>query len=261
LKKPFFEWYKQAQAAGTFDPAASIMELGEYLERLLEMIDRPIFFVIDGLDECNRASRDSLLCILGRLSLKARRLKILLSTRPEQEILEQLGKAAWIELEPDAERDVIVADKIIENQLSYLSPNVKILVRDQLSRLAQGSAIWTKMVVELIEVRKISAIDPMRHFMRNIPLPKQLTSLYATLFSRSTSDDPENQQLASIALKLLAVTHRPFSILELAWAVTLDFTRVTTVNDLACLVDHQRIMSLIHPFIAHVDLKDVRARQ
>ncbi|PKX89144.1 NACHT domain protein [Aspergillus novofumigatus IBT 16806] len=252
LKKPFFEWYKQAQAAGTFDLAASITELGEYLERLLEMIDRPIYFVIDGLDECDRASR-------GRLLRPG--LKILLSTRPEQAILQQLGEAAWIELDPDAERDAIVADKMIENQLSYLSPNVKVLVRDQLSRLAQGSAIWTKMIVELIEVRKISAIDPMRRFMQDIPLPKQLTSLYATLFSRSTSDDPENQQLASTALKLLAVTHRPFSILELAWAVTLDFTPVTTVNDLACLVDHQRIMSLIHPFIARVDLKDVRARQ
>jgi hypothetical protein len=261
LKKPFFEWYKQAQAAGTFDPAASITELGEYLERLLEMIDRPIYFAIDGLDECDRASRGSLLRILGKLSCKARRLKILFSTRPEQVILEQLGTAAWIELNFNTERDAIVADKLIENQLSYLSPNVKILVRDQLSRLAQGSAIWTKMIVELIEVRRISAIDPMRRFMQNIPLPKQLTSLYATLFSRSTSDDPENQQLASTALRLLAVTHRPFSILELAWAVTLDFTRVTTVNDLACLVDHQRIMSLIHPFIACVDLKDLRARQ
>ncbi|KAG2002730.1 hypothetical protein GB937_009603 [Aspergillus fischeri] len=261
LKKPFFEWYKQAQAAGTFDPAASITELGEFLKRLLEMINRPIYFVIDGLDECDRASRGSLLHILGTLLWKARRLKILLSTHPKQMILEQLGEAAWIKLDHNAERDAIVADKIIENQLSYLSPNVKILVCDQLSRLAQGSAIWMKMIVKLIKVRKISAINPIRHFMQNIPLPKQLTSLYATLFSHSTSDDPENQQLASTALKLLAVTHRPFSILELAWAVTLDFTHVTTVNDLACLVDHQRIMSLIHPFIARVDLKDVRAHQ
>jgi hypothetical protein len=78
------------------------------------------------------------------------------------------------------------------------------------------------------------------------------------LFSCSTLDNPENQQLTSIALRLLTVIHRPFSILKLAWAVTLDFTHVTTVNDLACLVDHQRIISLIHLFIAHIDLKDLR---
>jgi hypothetical protein len=50
-----------------------------------------------------------------------------------------------------------------------------------------------KMIIELIEVWRISVINPMQHFMQNIPLPKQLTSLYAMLFSRSTLDDPENQ--------------------------------------------------------------------
>jgi hypothetical protein len=69
------------------------MELGEYLKRLLEMINQPIFFVINGLDKCDRASCGSLLRILGRLLCKARRLKILLSTCPKQVILEQLGKA------------------------------------------------------------------------------------------------------------------------------------------------------------------------
>ncbi|KAG2004118.1 hypothetical protein GB937_009135 [Aspergillus fischeri] len=191
--------YKQAQVAGTFNPAASITELGEYLKRLLEMINQPIYFAIDGLDECDRASCGSLLCILGKLSCKAWRLKILLSTCPKQVILEQLGTAAWIKLNPNAERDAIVADKLIENQLLYLLLNVKILIRDQLSRLAQGSAIWTKMIVKLIKVCRISAIDPMRCFMQNIPLLKQLTSLYAMLFSHSTLDNPENQQLASIA--------------------------------------------------------------
>jgi hypothetical protein len=45
-------------------------------------------------------------------------------------ILEQLGMAAWIELNPNDERDAIVADKLIKNQLSYLSLNLKILICD-----------------------------------------------------------------------------------------------------------------------------------
>lgn len=261
LKRPFFEWYKQTQASGTFDPAASMNELGQFLESLLQMIDRPVFLVIDGLDECDRASRGRILHILKTLSRKTQGLKTLLSTRPEQEILEQLREVSKIELDSDTERDAIVAKKMIESQLPYLSTDVRTLVLERLTHLAQGSAIWTKMVVELIEVRRIQAIGPMRRFLESIPLPKHLFDLYATLFSRCTSNDLENQELASTALKLLAVTRRPFSILELAWAVTLGVANVTTVDALAGLVDHQRIMSLIHPFITRVDLNDVKRRQ
>lgn len=85
-------------------------------------------------------------------------------------------------------------------------------------------------------------------------LPMQLSGLYVTLLPRCTLDDPENDELARTALKLLVVAHRPLSILELAWAVALGTARdLTTVHAIAQVVDHQRIMSLIYPFIARVD--------
>lgn len=261
LKRPFFEWYKEAQASGTFDPATSLKMLGEYMGRLLEATDRPVFFVIDGLDECDRTSRGSFLHLLEMLSGKVPSLRTLLSSRPEQEILEQLGETAVIELDPNAERDTVVVEKVVQDQLSYLSVDVKALVQERLSHSARGSAIWTKMIVELIKVRRIRAIDPMQRFLENMPLPRRLSDLYATLFFRCTSDEPENQELASTALKLLAVAYRPLSLLELAWAATLGVTHVTTVDALASLVDHERIISLIHPFIARVDMSAVKRRQ
>lgn len=36
---------------------------------------------------------------------------------------------------------------------------------------------------------------------------------------------------------------------------------VTTVAALAKLVDHQRVMSLIQPFVVHVDFSDLKKRQ
>ncbi|KAF7591584.1 hypothetical protein BBP40_001332 [Aspergillus hancockii] len=262
LKRPFFEWYKQAQASGMFDPATSFRKLEELLQKLLGKIDRPVFILIDGLDECDRASRNSILKLLKTLLQKVSGLKPILSSRPEEEILEQLHGTAKIELGSDAQRDAIVVEKTVERRLSYLSMNVKALVIERLSFLAQGSAIWTKMIIELIEVRRITAFEPMRRFLEETSLPRQLSDLYVTLLSRCTSDDPENRMLASTALKLLAVTHRSFSILELAWAVTLGVTPyVTTIDALARLVDHQRVISLIQPFIARVDFTDVKKRQ
>lgn len=262
LKKPFFEWYKQAQASGIFDPAKNVKKLEEALQNVLEEVDRTVFVIIDGLDECDRASRNNLLKFLKILMQKIPGLKVILSSRPQEEILKQLDETARIDLASDSQRDRIIVEKTVENKLSHLSADVKDLVIEKLSHLARGSAIWTKMIIELIEVRGIMAFEPMEHFLGEIPLPGQLSELYTKLIARYSSNDPENQELARAALKLLAASHRPLSILELSWAVALSITEhVTTVSALAKLVDHQRIMSFIHPFIAHVDFNDLKRRQ
>lgn len=262
LKKPFIEWYEQAIKFGIIDPGTNTRTLEDLLQNVLEAIERPIFIVIDGLDECDPMSRNSIFKLLGTLSQKIPGLKVILSSRPQEEILDQLDGAARIELRSDTQRDGIIVGKTVERQLFYLSTNVKALVIDRLSRLAQGSAIWTKMIVEFIEVRKIRTFESMGRFLENIPLPTRLSELYATLLSRYTANDPENQELSSTALKLLAATHRPLSILELAWAVALGTAHhVTTVDALSKVVDHQRVMSLILPFISRVDFSDVTKRQ
>ncbi len=263
LKKSFFEWYKQAQASGCFEPATNIRKLEEFLQKVMKMVDRPLFVIIDGLDECDRASRNSLLKLLKTLSQKIPRLKTILSSRPQEETLEQLDGTARIEMSSDAKRDGAIVRKTVEKQLSYLSKDVKELVIGRLSSLAQGSAIWTKMLIELIEVRGIRAFAPMQLFLEEIPLPGQLSKLYIALLSRCTSNDAESHELAKAALKLLAIARRPLSILELSWAAALGVVRreIPTVAALAKLVDHQRVMSLIHPFIARIEFDDVKKRQ
>ncbi|KAF2023255.1 hypothetical protein EK21DRAFT_105415 [Setomelanomma holmii] len=240
LKRTFYEWYKERQASGILEPATSTRMLEQFLEGVLVTLDRLLFIVIDGLDERDRST----------LSNKTLRLKILLSSRPEEEISEQLDQVPRIHMESDANRDAVIVRHTVEGQLSHLSADVKTLVTETLSRLAQG-------------IREIRALGPMRLFLDEMPLPGQLSSLYDTLLLRSSSNDPENQNVAALALALLAVACRPLSIQELAWAVTLAAAqhKVVTVSALAQLVDHQRVMSLIHPFITRVDFADLRKRQ
>ncbi|KAK4042994.1 hypothetical protein C8A01DRAFT_44062 [Parachaetomium inaequale] len=262
LKRAFFEWYKQTMASG-IEPATSFKALEEWLQHTLETLDRPLILAIDGLDECDRQSRNCLLGSLRKLSQRTPRLKVLLSSRPEAEILEQLRGASTIPMGCDAARDCFIAEKTVESRLFYLAKDVKALVTETLSRRAQGSAIWTKVTAELIEIRGIRALGPMRAFLEEIPQPRKLSELYTNLFSRYTSNEPENQRLATAALEILAATRRPLSILELAWAVALGAAReaVPTVDALAKLVDHQRVLSLVQPFVVHVDFSDVTRRQ
>lgn len=260
LKKPFFESYQQARAYD-FDPALNNDTMENFLRNMLETIDRPVIFVIDGIDECDDDSRNSLLGFLKTVPQMTSGLKIILSARPRERILKQLDNVPRIALGSDPERDWIIVEKNLE-RLPYLSSDVKALVKNSLSERAQGSAIWTNMIIELIKLREIWDQAPMERFLEEMPLPDKLSELYASLLSRCTSDDHENRQLAITALKILAVSQRALSILELAWAVTLSVAQnVTTVDVLAKLVDRQRVMGFIYPFIASPNYEELRTPQ
>lgn len=260
LQKPFYERYKQAEASD-YDPAENTDTMENFLQDMLETIDRPVIFVIDGLDECDDDSWNRLLGFLKSTSQTASGLKIILSCRPREEILEQIDDMARIELGSDPERDRIIVNKTLE-RLPYLRPDIKALVRENLSQRAQGSAIWVTMIIELIKLRRIRAKPFMERFLEEIPLPEKLSEVYGSILSRATSDDRENRQLAITALKVLAVSRRSLSIVELAWAVALSLSQnVRTVDGLAELVDHQRLMGLIYPFIASPDYDEPRKTQ
>ena len=64
LQKPFHERYKQQAQDLGLEPSLDIITMEDMLQNMLETIDRPVIFVIDGLDECDRDSRQRLLKFL-----------------------------------------------------------------------------------------------------------------------------------------------------------------------------------------------------
>ncbi|OKO96959.1 Vegetative incompatibility protein HET-E-1 [Penicillium subrubescens] len=261
LQKPFHERYREALGSD-LDPASNIFTLEKFLGSMLRTIDRPIVFVIDGIDECDDSSQNSLLNFLNSILQTASGLKIILSARPRQEILDRLDDAIRIELAPDPKRDFFIVEKTIKKLPRRLSPDAKAQIQKSLSERMQGSGIWTKMIVELINARRLMTKDAIDQFLEALPLPQELSKVYNSLLSRCTSDDDENWQLADTALRGLAFSHRPLSILELAWAVEMSLAQnVRTVHALAKMVDHQRVMELIHPFIASPDYDEPRKPQ
>lgn len=261
LKKPFVEWYDTL--ASGMDPAPSFKSLEGWLKKTLKTLGHRLIFAIDGLDECDEKSRRELLASLKAISEKAPNLNLLFSTRPEEAILEQLKEMSEIPMACNVERDSLIAKKIVKTSLSYLDADVKTLIVDSLSRSAQGSALWTKMTIDLIAMRRMTAPDPIRAFLTRNEQPKDLWDLYTNVYSRQTRDNHENQVLVTTALEVLAIARRPLSILELGWAAALGAADETirTVNDLSKLVDCKMIMSLIHPFVARVDFADLAEHQ
>lgn len=263
LKKTFFDWYKQDLLGGNFEPATSVRKLVGFFQRTVEKLDRPLYLVLDGLDECDTGSRDVLLQTLRGLSQKTSGLKVVLSSRPWGDILDQLDEVPKIDVGTDPERDRIIAQKTVETKLAPLDADTRRLVVERLSLSAQGSAIWTKMTVEVIAAHKIRAPGRMKKFLDDLPQPRKLSELYAGLFLRCAGDEPEAQDMAATALEVLGAARRRLSILELAWAVALGTAGpdVTTIAEVEELVDGKGVMALIQPFVAPVDFNDLKKRQ
>ncbi|KAM3457627.1 hypothetical protein MY3296_001059 [Beauveria thailandica] len=260
----FVDWYKGIQQdCGIPDPAADVKWLKVYLEDTVKSLDRPLLFVVDALDECDRESRYMLVPFLITLASVNKQFKYLLSSRPQKDILGLLDGTDLLYLEPNSERDSVIVSKTIDAKLPYLSNNVKRMILDKLAPLAQGSGIWTKMVIGTIEASGIRAEARMKEFLKNIPLPSELSKLYRNMLACCISNNDENHALAHLALKFLAATQRNLSIMELTCAVTLGITpeSATTVSEIETLMDWERVISIIQPFISEVDFKDLRKRQ
>ena len=272
LKRTFVKWYQQRVISGnesTMGLAKNFDGLQEWLRGVLGTIDRPVIFAIDGLDECDRQSRKAIIASLRSMSAcsnqKTPGLRLLFSSRPEDDILKLLEGTSQITIRPDRTRDHLIVQSAVKSQLDHLSQDVQALIIDTLSSQAQGSAIWTSMTVNLIKTAPIESIGPMKKYLSKMPQPRGLSEVYANLFSRKTDNNPDSQKLASAALEFLTVSRRPLSILELCWAVTLSVAQVeediTTVGALRSLVDPGPIMRLIQPFVAHADFDDLTKRQ
>jgi hypothetical protein len=262
LKKTFVNWHRSRQAAGTRDPTRSSGELALFLEQVLPSLQRPVCFVIDGLDECDRQTRKQLVDTLKRVSNKSSRIKVLLSARPDDEIIRQLSEVPQLKMKTSIVRDEIIVRHHVD-KLDHLSDEVRSMMVATLSPLVSGSAIWVTMVIKLIELKEIRAKGSMERFLKEITLPEDLAGLYDQIIHRLAGGDKDNISIIIAALGIVSASRRPMTILELAWAVALAVPpyKIGSIAELADAVDHERVIKLIYPFISTIDHQSLEQRQ
>jgi Ankyrin repeats (3 copies) len=264
LKVKFDKWHESTKKSGErMSPIRSYEQLGSFFSTCVAELDRPLFIVIDALDECDRQSRVKIVTLFDALSKETPRLKVLFTCRPLEWVGNTLGGVSQIRWKPNRERDAVIVKHTVENCLEGLDAATQSLVIEKLSDLADGSAIWVKLMVNLIQIRKIRSLGRMKVFLADMSAPAELSKLYARLFAQMTADDSDNELVAGFALEVLAVAQRPLSILEFGWAVALSDSmgEVRLVEELQDYVDAQRVLSLVQPFISQLDFKDIRRRQ
>ncbi|RYO93560.1 hypothetical protein DL766_003932 [Monosporascus sp. MC13-8B] len=264
LKVEFEKWYNEAERSESSDPTQSAQDLGDFFSTRVQSLRRPLYIVIDGFDECDSENRTELVRFLNELSRKTEELKVLLSSRGyEEAIKSQLDEMVTIFLDPDQERDGIIARHLVQRHPTEIPQTVKESVISYLTEKAHGSAIWMRLTVDYIRRRKITKLPKMKTFLETLPLPKDLAKLYGTLFAHMTGGYSDTEQLVTRGLEILAVARRPLSLLELGWAVALSDpeTSPATIEELAESVDEIQIFNLLQPLLGQVDVKDPKKYQ
>lgn len=263
VKVQFNRWCEKLQSEGYKAPAQDSALLSGFFFDSVRSLERPVFIFIDGIDECKDQSRVEVTSDLMNHSSSIAGLRVCVSSRFQEDVRTLLKGSFEMTMQLRPERDAIIVSHMANERLRFLDDKARDFVIQRLTELANGSAIWIQIAVDLLATRKIRSPAKLRAFLRDELPQSKLSDLYAGLFSQVIEDDEENAKLLADALEILAVVERPLSILELGWAVALKDTDVdaTTVEDLADYVDSKRVLELVNPFIASVDFGDEKRHQ
>ena len=145
------KWYDNTRKSELLDPAQSSVNPGKFFSTCVKTLDRPLFVVIDGLDECDGESQNELIALLNSLSKRMLRLRVFFSSRPQEGIENLLYGATQIRWIPSRERDAFIVEHTVKRCLREFPTAIQSLVTERLCGLAQGSAIWVKLTIELIQ--------------------------------------------------------------------------------------------------------------
>ena len=121
---------------------ATLFELLESLIQLPEIV----YMVIDGLDECNENTRYQLLTFFMKLiKLRNRGIKIIISSRPEIDIMRSATKSHQISLEDAKDRldiEAYIEDEIHQKRkagkISFNEVSIMKEIKDALVKGAEG---------------------------------------------------------------------------------------------------------------------------
>jgi len=258
LKLRFRDWYRETSKLVPGTPTQSDEKLRELLFEIISSSKEPVFLVLDALDECKVYPRKQLFSLFGDLFKNNAHLKVFMSSRYDDEIEADLPPGVTkMELRPSKDRDRAIAAYLVAeiNLPAGFQPKLV----EELAAMSHGSAIWLRIAVEYMAGSRIQNEKGLEMALSRLPSSKGLAELYGKLFGKVCDGFVDNETLLQSALEILAVSRRPLTLEELAWAVFIvnpvgeDATTFLELDELANSVD---LFSLVRPFITASISKD-----
>ena len=253
LKLYFWSWYQRTSPLVSGNPTRADDRLRELLYDIISSSKKPVFIVLDALDECKTHPRKELFSLFQDLfQSKTACLKVFISSRYNSDIEAGLPPGGTrIELRSSQERDRAIAAYLVGE--TDLPTEFHTKVVEALAVRARGSAIWLRLAVEYMAALDIANDMGLEMALDGLPSDKRLTQLYGKLFSKICDECQHKQTLLQHSLEILASARRPLTLEELAYAVFVINPvgkEAATLGELDSLAHNFGLGKLIRPFIS-----------
>jgi hypothetical protein len=194
---------------------------------------RPVYFIIDALDECDQGL-ETLIKLISTSLAGHDKVRWLVSSRPEVDILAKLKNPPYsidrailetlAELDIQSQKDRV--DKYIKHKLSDLvnlpkigssyTEEIQASILHEVRKQARENFLWMSLVFkDLKTIRGHFAVDKIKDY------PASLPELYKYKMTRIEKVEPEYVQYCKDTLVATSLAYRPLSLSELAVLVSL----------------------------------------
>jgi hypothetical protein len=215
----------------------------------LKAIERTVLLVLDALDECEPETCERLLgTLLSHLS-DLPHLKILLTSRPERHIEEQIQgyRHEMLSLRTDSEANCEDVDLFIRKRLQGKSFREGQI--DQVVKGADGLFIWAKIVCEVLAKFRGDKDEFLKRILsyRN----KKMDHIYQIALEQAIGKEPEKENVEAYmkVLGIIVVAYDPVSPETIDIFLNISNSR-DIVSDLGSVLnchDSNNVVRFLHP--------------
>lgn len=227
----------QADVGTNYNAFTRFDKLSSCFTECVQIRKKELCLVVDGLDECESKSRQTLLEYFKTLVEGAQSaslsppLKFLFLSRPVTEIITMLPASKKLDLhkvrKPDETKRII--EHLVKPEMFQLGDILRIKLISLLEEKAVGCIQWATLVVEYLSRIGVDTLDAIERELRELSDgPNVLDDTYLALFRRHF--DKISAEYANTALRLVAGAARPLSIDELDSAMIVNPLRSTIVS-------------------------------
>ncbi|KAJ6013839.1 hypothetical protein N7540_008430 [Penicillium herquei] len=195
----------------------------DLLDNVISNISGHVYLVLDALDECpeNAKSKErmTLLPLLtGLVERHKKKLHILATSRPEQDIKQELYAFSIIDLEVHLDDDVrsFVKTSLKQGQLKKLNQDLKYLIREKLLSSKERRFRWAEL--QIAEIENCYTEKDIKAALSSVP-----RTLEATYYKILDVFTPRTVPLAREILLLICLSPIALDVETVAAAVGLDF--------------------------------------
>ncbi|KAF5011288.1 hypothetical protein FDECE_2588 [Fusarium decemcellulare] len=192
-------------------------------ELLLQLLGgyRNVYIVVDGLDECDRATRHILMDLLDEIIEKFEQsVKVYIASRTDQDLRKRYHEGTHLEVtanDNQADIEKFVLDKMEQSEFcrNKLSRKVRSKILRTFQDKSQGMFQWATLHIgELLQLERNADII---EYLDG--LPKGLEAAYDKIYDRITGQIGSKKNIAFAAFQTVMVSWRPLHPFELAIAV------------------------------------------